>query len=118
MPPRHLVRAFLGLYVVTGSVILVQSVQTILAARAGEIRPPDQVHALMLGSFEAVAAIVFLVPATMRWGAGGLLAIFLAAMALHAGHGSFPFTLLVYGVTVLFVRIHGVQPRYFRQLRG
>ena len=118
MPPRNLVRAFLGLYVVTGVVVLLQSVQTVLAARAGYIRPPDQIHAIILGSFEAVAALLFLVPTTMRWGAAGLLSIFLAAIALHAGHGSFPSTLLVYGAAVLFVRVHGVQTSYFHALRG
>src|SRR5882672_4448846 len=109
MPSRSLVRAFLGLYVVLGLVVLVESIGTVVAATHGDSHGHDRLHALILGSFEIFAAALFLVPRTMRWGAAGLLVIFLLAFAIHASRGSPPLTLLVYAAGVLFVRVHGVQ---------
>jgi hypothetical protein len=109
MPPRSLVRAFLGLYVVLGAVVLVESIDTVVAATHGDIHGHDRLHALILGSFEVVAAVLFLVPRTMRWGAAGLLVVFLLAFALHTVEGHPPLTLMVYAAGVLFVRVHGVQ---------
>ena len=107
-PPRSLVRAFLVLYVTTGLVILVQSVQTVLAARAGAFHGADRLHALLLGSVEAAAAAAFLVPRAMQVGAAALLAIFALAFGIHLLQGSPNLVLLVYGAGVLFVRVHGV----------
>lgn len=107
-PPRSLVRSFLALYVILGLVILVQSVQTILAARAGVFTGSDRLHALVLGGIEAVAAVAFLVPRAMHAGAVALLAIFALAFGLHVLQGSPNLGLLVYGTGVLFVRVHGV----------
>ena len=107
-PPRSLVRSFLGLYVTLGIVILVQSVETVLAARTGGLHSPDRLHALILGSVEAVAAVAFLVPRVMQAGAMALLAIFALAFGLHLIQGSPNLVLLVYGAGVLFVRVHGV----------
>ncbi|WP_197168172.1 DoxX family protein [Neorhodopirellula pilleata] len=36
------------------------------------------------GVFEAISAIAFLIPGTVRWGAGGLTAYLLAAWIIHA----------------------------------
>ena len=118
MPPRNLVRAFLGLYLLTGIVVLFESLDTVLAARSGAIHGPDRGHAFILGSLEILAALLFLIPRTMRWGAAGLLLVFLAAFAHHAAQGSPPWPLLVYGATVVFVWVHGVKTDYIRQLRG
>lgn len=107
-PPRSLGRSFLALYVILGLVILVQSVQTILAARAGAFHGSDRLHALVLGGVEAMAAVAFLVPRAMRAGAVALLAIFALAFGLHVLQGSPNLGLLVYGAGVLFVRVHGV----------
>lgn len=107
-PPRSLVRAFLALYVTLGIVILVESVETVLRARAGAFHGPDRLHALVLGGLEAAAAVAFLVPRAMHAGAAVLLAIFALAFGLHALQGSPNLVLLVYGAGVLFVRVHGV----------
>lgn len=107
-PPRALVRSFLALYATLGVVILVQSVQTVLAARAGAMHGSDRLHALVLGRVEAVAAVAFLVPRAMQAGAVALLAIFALAFGLHLLQGSPNLGLLVYGAGVLFVRVHGV----------
>jgi hypothetical protein len=109
MPNRALVRAFVALYVTLGAVVLVQSIQTVLNARRGQLPPGDKLHALILGSLETGAALLFLVPRTMRVGAAGLLAIFALAFLLHATEGDLHLTLLVYAAGVLFVRIHGVR---------
>jgi uncharacterized membrane protein YphA (DoxX/SURF4 family) len=109
MPQRSLVRAFLALYIIVGLTVLVGSIETVLAAYHGQIRSPDRVHALVLGSFETVAALVFLIPRTMRAGAAALLVIFLLAFVIHAGRGDAHLDLLVYAAAVLFVRVHGVQ---------
>jgi hypothetical protein len=108
MPPRSLVRAFLVLYVTLGLVILVESVRTVLAAHQGAFSGPDTTHAMLLGGLEALAAAAFLVPRTMRVGAGVLLAIFATAFVLHAVGGHPNLVLLVYASGVLFVRVHGV----------
>lgn len=107
-PPRPLVRAFLALYVTLGLVVLVESVATVLHAQAGGFHGPDRLHAAILGSLEAVAAVAFLVPRAMHVGAAVLLVIFALAFGLHVLQGEPNLVLLVYGAGVLFVRIHGV----------
>lgn len=109
MPPRPLVRAFLALYVTLGVIVMVQSVQTVMAAIGGRFHPQDRTHAILLGSLESVAALLFLIPRTMRLGAAGLLLVFVVAFLRHAVGGEPPLALVVYGVAVLFVRVHGVQ---------
>jgi hypothetical protein len=109
-PDRALVRAFRLFHLTLGLVVLVQSVQTVLAARHGILPAGDRVHALLLGSLEAGAALLFLIPQTMRAGALLLLAIFAAAFGLHALRGDPPLALLVYAAGVLFVRAHGPVP--------
>jgi uncharacterized membrane protein YphA (DoxX/SURF4 family) len=106
------------LYLLTGLVVLIQSLNTVRQANLGAIRPPDQQLALLLGAFETVAAVLFMIPRLMRWGAAGLLVVFAAAFAIHALHGGPNWTLLVYAAVVLFVRIHGVENRYFRLARS
>lgn len=109
MPRQSLVRAFLSLYVTLGLVVLIQSVQTVVAAHSGSITPGDRRHALVLGALEALAAVAFLIPRTMRVGAVALLVIFAAAFALHALGGDWHLPLLVYGAGALFVQVHGVR---------
>ena len=109
MPEQRLVRAFLALYLTVGVAVLIGSVETVLAAYHGRIPGPDRVHALILGSLETLAALVFLIPRTMRAGAAVLIVIFLLAFALHAGRGEAHLDLLVYAAAVLFVRVHGVK---------
>ena len=108
MPPRSLVRAFLALYVTLGAIVLIESIDTVVAASNGAFHGHDRIHALVLGSFEIVAAALFLIPRTMRWGAAGLLVVFALAFAIHAIDGQPPLDLLVFAAGVLFVRVHGV----------
>ena len=73
MPDRPLFRQFVVLYVTLGLVVLIQSVETAVGAVRGTIPPVDQHHALILGTLETIAAVLFLVPRTMRLGADLLL---------------------------------------------
>ena len=109
MPPRSLVRAFLALYVTLGVVVVIQSVQTVVSAYRGFFTGHEQLLALILGSLETIAAILFLIPRTMRIGAYSLVTIFALAFFLHAHAGQPNFALLVYLAGTLFVLMHGVK---------
>jgi hypothetical protein len=114
MPSRALVRAFLALYITLGAVVVIQSVQTVIAASRGLFAGPEQTLALLLGSCEAVAALLFLIPRTMRIGAYSLVAIFGLAFVLHALAGRPNFALVVYFAATLFVQLHGVRGYHWR----
>ena len=114
MPPRALLRGFLALWLTTGIVLCIGSVQTALSGWLA--RPHANPHLLLLGAVEAVAATLFLVPRSLRWGAAGLLATIGIAFAAHAALGQFRGDLLVYGAAVLFVLVHG--PLSDAQLRA
>jgi uncharacterized membrane protein HdeD (DUF308 family) len=109
MPPRSLVRAFLMLYVTLGLVVCLQSVLTIVAALHGGFSPQERPHALVLGSLEAGAAVLFLIPRSMPLGAALLLGIFAIAFGLHLLGGHPNYSLLIYAAAVLFIRVHGVR---------
>ena len=108
MPTRPLVRAFLTFYVCLGVVVALESVLTVSAALRGEFSPHDRPHALVLGSLETLAAVMFLVPRAMRWGAAMLLIIFTIAFLIHLIDGHPNPSPVIYAAGVLFVRIHGV----------
>jgi hypothetical protein len=89
-----------------GLVVLLESCRTFLGAHAGlhtaghsgtlaSVR-------LVLSGAEIVAALLFLVPATLLIGGYALLVIFALAIAIHALHGDFGGleTLVLYGVAV------------------
>jgi len=108
-PDQGLVRAFLTLYVALGLVVCYQSIQTIASALQGHTAPANRAHAILLGALETAAAVLFLIPRTMRWGAAGLIGIFCLAFLLHLSDGHPNLALIVYAAAVLFVRVHGVQ---------
>lgn len=105
MPPRALLRGFLVLWVSTGIVLCIGSVQT--AVSGWVARPHANPHLLVLGGVEGVATLLFLVPRSMRWGAAVLLATIGVAFAVHATFGQFRGDLLVYAAAVSFVLVHG-----------
>ena len=113
MPPRRLLRGFLSLWLITGLVVLIASLETASAeiASANHRNP----HLMLLGVFEALAALLFLVPRVMRVGAALLIAIIAIAFVVHATLGQFRGDLLVFGAVVVFVAIHGSLSR--EQLR-
>ena len=104
MPPRSLMRSFLVLWITTGVVLLVASVRTILDAVSG---PHANPHIMLLAAIEAISAVLFVVPRTMRAGAMGLLATIAVAFLVHTIMGQFRGDLLIYAAAVLFVSLHG-----------
>ena len=113
MPPRRLVLAFVLLWWTLGVVLCYLSVRTVLHAAGAGSR---DVHVALLGAIEAAAALLFLVPRTLRLGAAGLLATFAVAFAAHALQGELRSDLLVFAAAVAFVAVHGPVSR--AQLRG
>ena len=100
--PSHerLRRAFVALHLVLGLGLF------ILSARAAVGAPADS-HVLPLAGLEAVAAILFLLPRTLRLGAGLLMATLAVAIVLHVLRGEWPGALPIYAAAVLFVAVHG-----------
>jgi hypothetical protein len=106
MPRAKLVRAFHALWWTTGIVLFYLSVTTVRGA-LGRGHDAADLHAMIIGSVEAIAALLFLVPRTMVWGGVGLLATFAAAFLIHAHAHHFAAHLLIYAAAVLFVMTHG-----------
>ena len=113
MPPKSLVRAFVLQWWIAGALLLFWSVRTAHAAVHGAHHDP---HVALLGHVEALSALLFLVPRTMRIGAVGLLATFAVAFVLHAATGEFRGELLLDAAVVTFVAVHGPVPMAW--LRG
>lgn len=107
MPNRRLAFAFLALWLVTGLVVLVAAIRTLLDA----LHAPRAQHALVvLAAVEAVGALLFLVPATMRAGGVLLLVTFGVAIAAHSHAGQFAGPLFAYAAATVFVLAHGPVP--------
>ena len=114
MPSRRLVLSFVILWWTLGIVLLVLSIRTAQAgiASRGSMVP----HAALLGVLEAIAALLFLIPRTLRGGAAGLLFTIAVAFLLHAFRHQVRWDLLVYAAAVIFVWVHG--PVTWKQLRA
>lgn len=103
MPSHRLLRAFVALWWTLGVVLLVLSVQTVKDALGPSLQPP----LVILAGAEAVAALLFLLPRTMRLGAAGLLAVLSVAFLVHLALRQFRWDLLVFAAGVYFVLVHG-----------
>ena len=97
------------LHVVLGSVLLLGACLEVAHARsaaaAAHALPPAWLR-LTIASAEIVAAVLFLVSATVRIGAFLLLAVLVAAAAIHLAHGQIPAAHVVYAAAVLVVLAH------------
>jgi hypothetical protein len=107
MNDRRLRLAFVVFHYTLGLVVLIQSLVTAYHAFATGAGPQQDPHVGILASVEAVAAVLFLVPRTVRIGGGLLLAVFAVAVAVHAVRGEFASTLVAYAAAVVFVMVHG-----------
>jgi len=105
VPSPGLLRSFVALWWVLGAAIFVGSIQTVLSARHGTHGP--NVHLVVLASAEALAALLFLFPRTLRPGAIGLLLVLAVAFVTHLARRELRWDLLIYGAAVLFVAVHG-----------
>jgi len=107
MPPVGLVRAFVVQWWTAGLVIFYLSAKTVHQGLHGTSHDP---HLVLVGGLEAIAALLFLVPRTMKIGATGLLLIFAVVFLVHAALFQFRGDLLVYAAVVCFVAVHGTVP--------
>jgi hypothetical protein len=107
MPPIGLVRAFVVQWWTAGLVLFYLSVRTAYQGLGGTQHDP---HLVLVGGLEAIAALLFLVPRTMKIGATGLLLIFALVFVVHATLLQFRGDLLVYAAVVGFVAVHGTVP--------
>ena len=110
MDNNQLRRAFIIFHLALGIIVLVESLLTLLHLdRMAQGQIPHRVLAVLAGA-EALAALLFLIPATLRLGAVSLMAIFFAALAFHGLHGQWNLSLLVYAAGVFLVMIQKSQP--------
>ena len=107
MKHHTLPRTFIIFHFTLGVVVLIQSVGTVLhSIDPNDARPPHAGLAAFAAA-EAVAALLFLIPATMRLAGATLLLIFGVALVIHGLRGEIPLTLFVYAAGVAFVMAHG-----------
>lgn len=103
-PLRH---SFIAFHLTLGIVVLTQSLLTVVHAAGLGDTPHLNVGLAWFAGAEVVAALLFLLPATLRLGGWSLLVIFIAAMVFHGLHGEWEITLLVYSAGVILVMAHG-----------
>jgi len=100
-------RSFIIFHLTLGVVVLAQSLITVFQINRSDFSKHARLGVAVLAGAEALAALLFIVPATLRVGAVVLLAIFFFAIAFHGLHGELQSTLLVYAAGVFFVMTHG-----------
>ncbi len=91
-------RMFIVFQVVLGGVLLVLSAMTAWTAGNAHIR--------LLGAVEAVGAVLFLIPRTLRQGAWILLLTFAVALVIHLSRGEWRGDLLIYAAGVVLVTVY------------
>ena len=94
-------RMFVLFHLVLGATLLVGSIMTAFSAGGGNP------HIRLLGGVEGIAAIMFLLPRTIRPGAWLLLLTIGVALIIHLSVGEWRGDLLVYAAGVAFVSVHG-----------
>lgn len=103
VPSRSLLRAFVFLWWTVGLVLLIFSVRTLLGTLAANHHSP----LALLACVEAVSALLFLLPQTLRVGAVGLLLTLGVAFIAHLFMKEFRWDLLLDAAAVTFVAVHG-----------
>ncbi|HUI65569.1 MAG TPA: hypothetical protein VL126_12080 [Bacteroidota bacterium] len=98
-------RSFVLFHLTLGIVILVQSVRTALRADFLHDGNPLGSHLVVLATIEAIAALLFLIPRTLKIGSILLFAVFAFVLLIHGIMNQLD--LLVYAAGVLFVFFHG-----------
>ena len=101
------VRAFMVFHLALGTVVFVQSLRSAIASSGFGSETPPAWHVAGLAGVEALAALLFLWPATLRLGGAVLMLTFAVAAAAHALRGELPGALLVYAAGTAFVMAHG-----------
>jgi hypothetical protein len=115
MPRVSLVRAFVVQWWTVGIVLLYLSSKTVDAGLTGG--GGHGAHLVLVGGLEASAAVLFLIPRTLRLGALGLLTVFALVFLIHAFRLQFRGDILIYASAVLFVAVHGSVPMVWLRSR-
>ena len=97
--------SFVLLHVTLGLLLGVGGATTAWAAHHSA--DPHAAHLVALGAFEAVSALLFLLPRTLRLGAAGLALSCAIALVVHLSMGQWRGDLLLYIVALVFVAAHG-----------
>ncbi len=98
-------RSFIAFHLTLGLTLLVLSARTVVEAVASGAHPHP--HAALVGLLEALGAVLFLIPRSLRLGGVLLLVSIGLALVLHAAAGQFRGDLLVYAAGTWFVMVHG-----------
>jgi uncharacterized membrane protein YhaH (DUF805 family) len=102
-PRRKPYVLFTALWWLTGAVLFILSAMTVSSARGSR----HDIHALVVGAIEAVGAVLFLFPSSMRFGSALLLLALGVAFVAHTILGQFRADLLIYAAVVVFVAANG-----------
>ena len=102
-------RSFAAFHLVLALGILWLSVLTVMGALRPEAGHHDP-HAVAVGAVEAIGALLFLFPRTLRAGAALLLLTIGIATAVHGFRGHLRVDLLIYAAGVWLVSTHRADP--------
>ena len=107
MPVDRLRWPFIVLHLTLGVVVFVASARTALAALQPGLSGGTNWHIVLLGTVEAIGALLFLLPKCTRVGGAVMLATFGIAIVAHALQREFPGNLLVYAAATWLVMVRG-----------
>ena len=99
-------RSFVAFHLTLGLGLLFGSIQTLLHALAPANRPSHQ-HLALVAAVEAIGAILFVLPGTLRPGALLLVLTIGLAFIAHAIQGEWRPDLAIYATGAWFVFVHG-----------
>jgi len=108
--PRTRALAFLALWLTLGITIFFGSYETLRHVEQGALDHASHFHLALLGSVEALGAVLFLIPRTVRIGGSILLVVFLAGLVMHALGGEVRIDLLQYAAATFFVMVYEPVP--------
>ena len=101
-------RAFMLFHAILGGVLLLNGVSAVSHA-LHELDGPHA-HLAIVGSLEALGALLFLIPRTVRWGGGALLIVLLGGLAMHLIEGEWQeLHYAIYASGVWLVMAHGAE---------
>jgi len=98
-------RSFILFHSVLGIGLLVGSIQMLVHAL--QEMHGTHGHLVPVAAVEAVGALLFLWPRTLRVGGAILLLMLLGMVAVHAFRGDWPLDFLTYAVGTWYVMVHG-----------
>ncbi len=98
---------FIVLHLTLGLVVLYGSVRTVLGGLRVAAGGGPHWHLVLLGTLEAIGALLFLLPRCTRLGGGIMLLTFAFAIVAHALQREFPGNLLVYAAATWLVMVSG-----------